>query len=355
MVNHHDTWKFLNGNEIGILLTHYGIRQFKAQGALRPDSTIIKTDVTTSLIARMAEASGVSCIGDLLVGFKYIGEEMNRLEAAGRMDGFILGTEESHGYLMGNYARDKDAAGAAIWVAEYAAELKQSNRTLIDQMDRIYAEWGYCHNYLTEIRLLGASGMEQIGQIMDHLRQQTVDAFGKFDVQAKRDRWEGDPQPHLSRTDTSSRNVLIFTLENHAPTRSIRVTVRPSGTEPKIKMYFEVFGRPCSTNQVTTAKAEIQYICQRLERGVMQYCYRILGVDFPERGFLLFWQLPLTDKLHYFDIEEEIAALQSLETPDERRTRLDALLVFLGANPVEKIDAAFKARYMTGIRDYLNL
>ena len=355
MVNHHDTWKFLNGNEIGILLTHYGIRQFKAQGALRPDSTIIKTDVTTSLIAHMAEASGVSCIGDLLVGFKYIGEEMNHLEAAGRMDGFILGTEESHGYLMGNYARDKDAAGAAIWIAEYAAELKQSNRTLIDQMDSIYAEWGYCHNYLTEIRLLGASGMEQIGQIMDHLRQQTVDAFGKFGVQAKRDRWEGDPQPHLSRTDTSSRNVLIFTLENQAPTRSIRVTVRPSGTEPKIKMYFEVFGRPCSTNQITTAKAEIQDICQRLERAVMQYCYRILGVDFPERGFLLFWQLPLTDKLHYFDIEEEIAALQSLEPPDERRTRLDALLLFLGANPVEKIDAAFKARYMKGIRDYLNL
>ena len=197
--------------------------------------------------------------------------------------------------------------------------------------------------------------MEQIGQIMDHLRQQTLDAFGKFGVQAKRDRWEGDPQPHLSRTDTSSRNVLIFTLENHAPTRSIRVTVRPSGTEPKIKMYFEVFGRPCSTNQITTAKAEIQDICQRLERAVMQYCYRILGVDFPERGFLLFWQLPLTDKLHYFDIEEEIAALQSLETPDERRTRLDALLVFLGANPVEKIDAAFKARYNAGIRDYLNL
>lgn len=355
MVNHHGAWKFLNGNEIGILLTHYGIRQFEAQGALRPDSAIIKTDVTTSLIAHMAEASGVSCIGDLLVGFKYIGEEMNRLEAAGRMSGFILGTEESHGFLMGNYARDKDAAGAAIWIAEYAAELKQSNRTLIDQLDSIYAEWGYCHNYLTEIRLLGATGMEQIGQIMDHLRQQTVEAFGEFGVNAKRDRWEGDPQPHLSRTDTSSRNVLIFTLENLAPTRSIRVTVRPSGTEPKIKMYFEVFGRPCATHQILTAKTEIQDMCQQLEKAVMQYCYRILGVDFPERGFLLFWQLPLTDKLHYFDIEEEIAALQSMENPDERQARLDALLVFLGANPVEKIDAAFKARYMAGIRDYLNL
>lgn len=355
MVNHHGAWEFLNGNEIGILLTHYGIRQFKSQGALRPESTIIKTDVTTSLIARMAEANGVSCIGDLLVGFKYIGEEMNRLEAAGWMDSFILGTEESHGFLMGNYARDKDAAGAAIWIAEYAAELKQSGRTLMDQLDRIYADYGYCHNYLTEIRLLGAAGMQQIQHIMDHLRQQTVDAFGAFGVLSKRDRWEGDPQPHLSRTDTSSRNVLIFQLANQAPTSSIRVTVRPSGTEPKIKMYFEVVGRPCSTDRIAAAKTEIQGICQRLEKAVMQYCYRILGVDFPERGFLLFWQLPLTDKLHYFDIEEDIAALQSLGTPAERGSRLDKLLAFLGANPLEKIDAAFKDRYGADIRGYLDL
>jgi phosphoglucomutase/phosphomannomutase len=355
MVNHQGAWEFLNGNEIGILLTHYGIRQFKAQGTLRPESTIIKTDVTTALIARIAQTHGVQCIGDLLVGFKYIGEEMNRLEAEGRLEGFILGTEESHGFLMGNYARDKDAAGAAVWLAEYAAELKRSGRTLIDQLDRIYAEYGYCHNYLTEIRLLGATGMEQIQQIMDHLRRHTVTTFGEFGVQSKRDRWQGDPQPHLSRTDTSSRNVLIFQLEKQTATESIRVTVRPSGTEPKVKMYFEVIGRACNVDRLTAAKAEVKAICQRLEKAVMQYCYRILGVDFPERGFLLFWQLPLTDKLHYFTIEDDLAALRMLENAVDRQTRLSALLAFLGANPIEKIDDAFKARYKKGIRAYLAL
>jgi phosphoglucomutase len=355
MVRHKAAWHFLNGNEIGILLTHYGIRQAQSRGASGPDSTVIKTDVTTSLIARIAEAGGVRCIGDLLVGFKYIGEEMNRLEDAGRMAGFILGTEESHGYLMGNYARDKDAAGAAVWIAEYAAELKRAGSTLIDQLDRIYADYGYCHNHLTEIRLLGATGMEQIRRIMDELRQQPVEAFGPFAVRERRDRWEGPPQPHLSPTDTSSRNVLVFELRNQAPASSARVTVRPSGTEPKIKMYFEVVGAPCSLDELAAAKAAIRDICQALEKAVMRHCYGILGVDFPERGFLLFWQLPLTAKLHYFEIEEDIAALQKVAAPAERRQRLNALLTFLGANPVEKIDAAFSARYGEGIRAYLRL
>jgi phosphoglucomutase/phosphomannomutase len=355
MVRHNGNWEFLNGNEIGILLTHYGIRQAQNRGNLEPGATIIKTDVTTSLIARIAENSGVECIGDLLVGFKYIGAEMNRLDAEDRMDGFILGTEESHGYIMGNYARDKDAAGAAIWLAEYAAELKQKGRTLIDQLDRIYADYGYCYNYLTEIRLLGATGMEQIRLIMDHLRENEVNAFGEYTVETKRDRWQGAPQPHLSNTDTSSRNVLIFHLANREPATSMRVTVRPSGTEPKVKMYFEVMGRPLPIEEIPDCKTVIREICQDIEKAVMQYCYRILGVDFPERGFLLFWQLPLTDKLRYFQIEEDIADLKRLESREDRQHHLDEVLKFLGANPVEKIDAAFNARYGTGIRRYLGL
>ena len=106
---------------------------------------------------------------------------------------------------------------------------------------------------------------------------------------------------------------------------------------------------------LAAAKAEVKAICQRLEKAVMQYCYRILGVDFPERGFLLFWQLPLTDKLHYFTIEDDLAALRMLENAVDRQARLSALLAFLGANPIEKIDAAFQARYKKGIRAYLDL
>jgi len=355
MLDHHGTWTFLSGNEIGILLTHYGIEKLKASGQLKADSVVVKTDVTTSLIAAIAEAQGVSCIGDLLVGFKYIGEEMNKLESQGRMEGFVLGTEESHGYLMGNYARDKDAAGAAIWIAEHAAELKQRGQTLRDQLNAIYATYGYCHNYLTEIRMLGARGMGQIRNIMDHLRESDIAAFGDFAVTRKVDRLQGAPQPHLSRTDTSSRNVLIFHLENHPDTRSLRITVRPSGTEPKIKMYFEILGQPCAPDRLSAAREHITAICDRLEKQLMQYCYGILGVDFPERGFLLFWQLPLDDKMKYFDIEEDIAALKTMEDKSARRKALEDQLQFLGANPVQKINRAFEARYGQGLMEYLKL
>ncbi len=355
MLDHHGTWEFLSGNEIGILLTHYGIEKMKAAGRLENGGMVIKTDVTTSLIATIAEAQGASCIGDLLVGFKYIGAEMNQLEADDKMAGFVLGTEESHGFLMGNYARDKDAAAAAIWIAEHAAELKQNGQTLLDQLNHIYATYGYCHNYLTEIRLLGAKGMEQIQSIMDHLRQAAISGFGDFVVENKVDRWEGPPQPHLSRTDTSSRNVLIFHLAAPPETRSLRVTVRPSGTEPKVKMYIEIMGLPCEAAQLAAARERIEAVGDKIEKQIMQYCYNILGVDFPERGFLLFWQLPLDTKMRYFEIEEDITALKAVDDPAARQKALDELLQFLGANPVQKIDRAFAARYDKGVLEYLEL
>jgi phosphoglucomutase/phosphomannomutase len=180
-----------------------------------------------------------------------------------------------------------------------------------------------------------------------------VEAFGDFGVAAKRDRWQGEPQPHLSLTDTSSRDVLIFQLAPVPQATGMRLTVRPSGTEPKVKMYFEVVGRPCALAHLATVKMEIRAICDGIEKAVMQYCYRILGIDFPERGFLLFWQLPLNVKMHYFEIEDDIAGLRGISDATERRRRLEDLLGFLGANPMEKVDAAFKARYRQGIREFL--
>jgi phosphoglucomutase/phosphomannomutase len=355
MVKHNGAWEFLTGNEIGIILTNYGIAKFKAAGRLNQDHVVIKTDVTTSLIDKIARKNNVRCIGDLLVGFKYIGDEMNTLDKEDKMSGFILGTEESHGFLMGNYCRDKDAAGAAVWIAEHAAELKKENKTLLDDLAEIYAKYGYCHNYLTEIRLLGAKGMEQIRQIMDHLRDTGIDSFGDFSVRERIDRWEGEPQPHLSRTDTSARNVLIYHMHNGSNTVSMRITVRPSGTEPKIKMYFEVVGKPCSLAELDREKEKIIGVREQLEKNFMQYCYKFLNVDFPDRGFLLFWQLPLDAKLKYFEIEDDITQLKTVADQGERKAKLDDLLKFLGANPIEKIDNAFKARFETGIREYLEL
>jgi len=355
MIKHNGTWQFMNGNEIGIVLTNYGISKYRSAGDLNQNSVVIKTGVTNSLIEQIAAENGVRCIGDLLVGFKYIGNVMNKLEDDGNIDDFILGAEESHGFIMGNYCRDKDAACAAVWIAEHAAELKKQQKTLIDDLDEIYAKYGYCHNYLTEIRLLGAKGMEQIQRIMDHLRATEIEAFGKLAVRERDDRWQGEPQPHLSPTDTASRNVLIYEFAPVRETTIIRVTVRPSGTEPKIKMYFEVLGKPTALANLEKQKDKIVATREELEKSFMQYCYKFLDVDFPERGYLLFWQLPLDDKLAYFEIEENVARLKDIAEKEKRKKELDALLTFLGANPVEKVDNAFKARYGSGILEYLKL
>lgn len=355
MAKHKGEWHFLTGNEIGIILTNYAISKYASNGRLNPNSTLIKTAVTSTLMQKIALENGVQCIGDLLVGFKYIGAVMNELEAAGKIADFIFGAEESHGYLTGNYARDKDAACAAIWISEHAAELKKKQKTLLDDLNDIYSTYGYCHNYLTEIRLLGAKGMEQIGQIMDHLRETTIDSFGGFSVQERFDRWQGEPQPHLSKTDTSARNVIVFDIYNLTNTSSIRVTARPSGTEPKIKMYIEVVGKPCSMEKLADEKQKIVDIRLELEKTFMQYCYKLLEVEFPDRGFLLFWQLPLADKLKYFEIEEDIVNLKSISDTENRKKELEQLLLFLGANPVEKIDNAFREKYGAGVLEYLGL
>ena len=355
MIHHNGSWQFLTGNEIGIILINYAISKYRSNGRLNRSSVVIKTDVTTSLMQKIAQENQVQCIGDHLVGFKYIADEMNRIEKEGNIDDFIFGAEESHGYLTGNYARDKDAACAAIWLSEHAAELKKRQKTLLDDLNDIYSSYGYCHNYLTEIRLLGAKGMEQIGLIMDHLRDTKIESFDNFRVKERLDRREGDPQPHLSKTDTSARNMLIYYLVNLPKTAGIKITVRPSGTEPKIKMYFEVVGKPCQPENLADEKTKITGFRQELEKTFMQYCYRLLDVDFPDRGFLLFWQLPLDDKLKYFEIEDKIVDLKNTSDARVRKNELDELLSFLGANPIEKVDNAFREKYKTGILEYLDL
>jgi phosphoglucomutase len=131
--------------------------------------------------------------------------------------------------------------------------------------------------------------------------------------------------------------------------------VRPSGTEPKIKMYFEVFGKPFKLENFAVEKEKIIKLRENLEKSFMQYCYRLLEVDFPERGFLLFWQLPLDDKLKYFEIEDEITRLKSVADRNERKEKLFKKLQFLGANPIEKVDKAFRDKYKVGILEYLGL
>jgi len=351
MVNHKNNWIFLNGNEIAAILALYVIEKKKDEQDI--EKTVIKTTVTTNLIKKICEINNIKLVGDLLIGFKYIADIMNQLENSGKIKGFLFGCEESHGYLSGDYSRDKDAVTAAIWLSELSAELKQKGLTLIDYLEQIYLKYGYFRNYLTEVRLLGAAGREKIDLIQSTLRKNRPENFGNFNIINFEDCLTRIPL--LSETDRSAKDMLIFYLKNTADTESIKVTIRPSGTEPKIKMYFEIGTKPNPSKDLVQIKKETEDLLTKLERAVMLTCYKLISIDFPERGFLLFWQMPLDDKLKYFEIEPEIEKLKNVSDLRERQRDLLKLLAFLGANPIEKMDAAFKSKYKISVLEYLDL
>ncbi len=350
MVRHHHKWHFVNGNQISAILTEYVISRKKPS---RNQGIVIKTDVTTNLITSICHHHHVKLIGDLLVGFKYIGQIMNQLESQHIIDHFLIGCEESHGYIAGNYSRDKDGALAALWLCELAARLKTKNQTLIDYLNHIYVRYGYFRNYLTEIRLPGAQGMSQIKHLQTSLRHHLPTKFGTYQVDHSLD-WQ-NRRPIVSNTDKISKNGLVFYFVPQPNTQSIRITIRPSGTEPKIKIYFEIGSLPFKSTQLPTIQQNIESLLQNLEIEFMSYCYQILEVDFPKRGFLLFWQLPLRDKLHYFHIEPHIAKLKSISTRSIRDKKLHQLIHFLDSNPTLKVNRAFKQKYGQTIEDYLDL
>lgn len=351
MIKHNNKYEFLNGNEIGIVLTQYVID--KKKNKLAGQGVIVKTQVTSGLIAKIAEQNNMKCIGDLLVGFKFIGEVMNQLEKEGKIDNFLFGAEESHGFLAGNYVRDKDAVLPAIWLSELAAELKDQNLTIIDYLRGIYSKYGYFRNYLTEIRLPGAEGMSQIKIIQDTLKSNPPKQVGRFELDNVED-WM-DRKPILSETDKAAKNGMVFYFKPVEGTSSMRVTVRPSGTEPKSKMYFEIGSVPFDEADYDLIKTHTEKIKTEFEQAFMKACYKTLNIDFPDRGFLLFWQLPLQDKLKYFEVEREIVKLKEVIDSSTRKQKLDELLSFLGSDPIKKVDDAFKAEYGSGLIEYLNL
>lgn len=350
MVKHNNDWVYLNGNEIGAVLTDYVIRKKKEKVQ---KGVVIKTTVTTNLATKIAEQNDIEIIGELPVGFKYIGQEMNKLEKDGRISDFLLGIEESNGYIAGNYLRDKDASIAGVWLAELAAELKSQNKTIVDYLAEIYSKYGYFRNYLTEIRLPGAEGMGQIQKIQSTLRNNAQLSFGSFKVKSLEDFL--DRKPIVSETDRSSKDLLVFHMEPPEGYSTMRVTIRPSGTEPKSKMYFELGTSPYNEVKYGEIKIKTEELLREFEKAVLMYCYKSIGIGFPERGFLIFWQVPMKDKLHYFEIEKEIEDLKNEPDKIVRKNKLDELLGFLGTDPIEKVDDAFRAKNKIDIRGMLDL
>lgn len=352
MAKHNGKWTFFNGNEIGVILADYAIKKKKAGN--HNNGVIIKTAVTTNLISKIATENNFKVIGNLLVGFKYIGEEMNRMEEEGSINSFVFAAEESHGYIAGHYIREKDAALAGLWLAEIAAELKSQQKTLVDQLTEIYTTYGYYRNYLTEIRLPGAEGMDLIQKIQRDLRSNPPKKFGNYHVTSSED-WL-NRKPILSGTDQTGKDGVVFDLKpNQTGIDSIKVTVRPSGTEPKIKMYFEIATSPNQSSSIEEIKSTTEQELHDVEKAFMDHCYHRIGIDFPSRGYLLFWQLPLQQKMKYFEIEPRIVELTQTPNQTARHNQLRDLVSFLGSDPLTKVNPAFKAKYHQTVEEYLSL
>ena len=215
----------LNGNQTGSLLCEFILRKRNENNTLPEESAVVKTIVTTEMVRAVAQSFGAECV-DVLTGFKFIGEKIKEYESEGKNDKFIFGLEESYGYLKGSYARDKDAVVASMLVCQLAADLKAHGKTLYDGLVELFEKYGYYREALETKTYKGIEGAEKIKSIMNRFRTEAL----PFEIERMLDYSNGIDG--LPKSD-----VLKFFLKDGA-----WFAVRPSGTEPKVKLYIGVRG-----------------------------------------------------------------------------------------------------------------
>lgn len=349
-----DGFAFLNGNEFAAILTRYVLEKRQADGTLPAKPLVIKTQVTTELITRIAESFGGVVIGDLLVGFKYIGDILAKLEADGRfrdveasLDDFILGTEESHGLLMTHEIRDKDAAGAAVVLACLASDLKEQGRTLTDYLVETYKQYGYHRNYLRSTIMQGAAGTASIQKIQEELRANPPAMIGGYKVEKVVDyfntspREEGGYGPFISETDKAGRNLMVFFLEG-----GLKATIRPSGTEPKNKIYMEMpaapLGAGASDAEFERVKAETDQNVHDFSNAFLKQMLAIVGIEIPAWALEVSDLVSLANKQHF--AETFIPGLaERVRSGGDVQSWIDAELKPYGADARLLVARAFRS------------
>lgn len=245
----------LTGNEVGILLLNFICRFKKEAGTLPQNPVAVTTIVSTDMVDGIAADYGVE-IRRVLTGFKYIGDVIAELEAEGHPERYLLGFEESYGYLSGGYVRDKDAVNGSMLICEMASYYKKNNMTLVDAINELYEKYGYYKNGLCNFGFEGEDGMKTMTRIMDTLRKNPPEEIAGFRVVGNSDyllsvRTEGKEKTEIILPKS---NVLEYRLENGS-----KLIVRPSGTEPKIKIYLSGKGK---------TKAESDAIIDRMTASV---------------------------------------------------------------------------------------
>lgn len=247
-VLHNREYTLLTGNQTGALLVDFYLK-FKKQ-SLNPKSTLVKTIVTNDLGAEIARKNGLNVV-ETLTGFKYIGDQITKYEKTGENE-FLIGYEESYGYLVGTYARDKDAVIASMLICEMAAYYKKNKMTLVDALNVLYSEYGFYLDALDSFVLKGKDGASRIKNIMSYFRANKATVFPNItDVK--------DYSTGIG--DLPKSNVLKFFLKGGS-----WIAVRPSGTEPKLKMYYSVRGIDSSS-------------CERSLQNIRTIINGIMGMD----------------------------------------------------------------------------
>jgi len=230
----------ISGNQMGALLLDYAIKARRAKGTLPEYAYCVKSIVSTDMAYKIAKDNGIK-LHDVLTGFKFIGEVIKNYEAQGKADGFVLGFEESYGYLLGSYARDKDAVEASMMILEMTAYYKEKGMTLSDALVELYKSYGYYAERMIDIYMEGLDGIERRKRVMQSLRDNPPKAIGGVKVKLVGDYKSGEVlnlvTSERSSTGQPSSDVLYYTLENDD-----KIIVRPSGTEPKIKIYILAHG-----------------------------------------------------------------------------------------------------------------
>lgn len=262
--NKNDEYVDFTGNQIGCLLMEYILSQKKSKGELPANGFVVKTIVSTELAKVIAKHHGIEMI-EVLTGFKFIGEKIKELDECGNKR-FLFGFEESYGYLAGTFARDKDAVVASMLIAEMTAYYKSKGITLYDALQDMFEEYGYSMEDTVSFTLEGKDGQERIRSTMNRLRELQPGEFGGHKVKAIRDYLK--QEKYNVSTDTKeelslpSSNVLYYELGDES-----WFCIRPSGTEPKIKIYFGVSDKTLE---------ESRYKLENLKENVLMEIKRLL-------------------------------------------------------------------------------
>jgi phosphoglucomutase/phosphomannomutase len=283
-------FRFVTGNEIAALLTHFTLSKLRDQGRMPSSPIVITTEVTSSLVTRIARHFKAQVVDNLLVGFKYIADVLWQLEQHGAYEDvrgspadFVIACEESHGILITPQIRDKDAAGAALLLAELALDQRRQGRTVLDALEGIYRQFGYFKNDVVSLAMSGIEGKQHMARMLEALRRTPPPEIAGLNVTGLEDLRDehGRLGPLKGATDKAARNVLTFHMGERA-----RLTLRPSGTEPKAKAYIEVYAAPrpgASADEWQELVAATDELGRQLADDFVHKAFDLIGLKPPKR------------------------------------------------------------------------